>query len=147
MNTHSQTRLAFSHFLLRRGSILVLALVLLAGCGDGSAVEPELNLTGSWLLNVDGVCQGPLSIVQTGGDFTVSGSVGGGFCPYNANGTGNGVLSGRTINFGIGFGTGADSGGSGLGTVTFEGDVDAGGNRMSGRYEGPRGGNWEAVRQ
>lgn len=132
---------------LSPGAILLLVLTLLAGCRERSPVEPQLDLTGSWTLTVDGVCTGGIDMTQTGRDFTVGGSVGGTFCPFSAAGDGNGTLDGRTITFGIGFGSGSAAGGTGLGTVTFQGSVEAGGNRMGGTYAGSMSGQWEAVRR
>ena len=110
--------------------------------------DEGLDLSGSWTLVVNNVCQGPLTIVQTGTNLNMSGSIGGQFCPFSASGSGTGGLDGLSINFGIAFGTGADGSGSGLGTVTFQGLVDADGTRMSGTYEGGAGdGTWSAQRR
>jgi len=146
MTTGNRRPLLFARRFTRRGSVLVLALALIAGCGDGTPVEPALDLTGDWTLSVEGVCQGPMNIMQSGSSFNVTGSVGGGFCPFGASGSGTGSLNGREINFGIGFGTGGDGGGTGLGSVTFQGNVEPNGIRMSGSYDGSRSGTWEAVR-
>jgi len=146
MDTDNRRPLRFAHRFTLRGSVLVLALTLIAGCGDKTPVEPALDLTGSWTLSVEGVCQGPLTIVQTGSTFSVSGTVGGAVCPFSATGSGDGLLSGRDIQFGIGFGSGSNPGGAGLGSVTFEGVVAPNGNRMNGSFAGNRSGTWEAVR-
>lgn len=129
---------------------LAVALTAVTACGDDDpAGVEEVDLSGGWALVVDGVCPGTMSISQQGGSFDVSGSVGGGFCPFSAAGEGSGIVSGSAITFGVGFGTGSDQSGTGLGTVEFEGTIEAGGDRMTGTYSNDNdlSGEWEAVRQ
>jgi hypothetical protein len=130
--------------------VLTVALIGVTACGgDDPAGVEAVDLSGSWTLSVDGVCPGAISISQQGGAFDVSGSVGGGFCPFSAAGEGSGIVSGSAITFGIGFGTGSDQSGTGLGAVEFDGTIETGGNRMTGTYSGDNNlsGEWEAVRQ
>jgi hypothetical protein len=105
------------------------------------------DLTGAWELTVDGICAGSIEVEQSGTTFEVSGSIGGGFCPFAASGAGEGELTGDQISFGIGFGSGSDAGGSGLGAITFTGTVVPGAQRMSGTYSGSRSGSWVAQRR
>ena len=108
---------------------------------------PGLDLTGNWMLTVDGVCTGLITITQTGQNFTVSGSLGGTFCPFTASGSGTGQLNGNQITFGLAFGGGTGGGGSGSGSVNFTGTVASSGASMSGTYTGDASGNWAAIRQ
>lgn len=138
--------LGLKRFVTTRGPVILLVLVSIAGCREKTLVEPDLDLNGDWTLSVESVCRGPMNIVQSGSTFNVTGSVGGSSCPFNASGSGTGSMSGREISFGIGFGTGSNQGGTGLGSVSFEGNVDSNRNRMSGTFEGSTSGTWEAVR-
>jgi hypothetical protein len=141
----TQRPLGSSRTLPRGAAVFLLLLLPVAACREGTT-EPTLDLSGTWALTVDGVCQGPMTIVQTRSTFEVTGSVGGAFCPFNASGTGAGSLNGRELSFGIGFGTGTDQTGTGLGSVDFGGNVEPNGSRMSGSYVGTRSGTWAAVR-
>jgi hypothetical protein len=117
---------------------LAIPVDFTVNCGSG------LDLTGTWVLTVSGVCTGLLFITQSGVDFTVSGSVGGAACPYVASGSGSGKLNGNQITFGIAFGSGSGSGGGGSGSVTFDGTVVSSGTYMWGSSSG---GSWTASRQ
>jgi hypothetical protein len=145
MTTCIRRPLGLTRDLAKRTSMILL-LVLTAGCREKTVVEPEIDLNGDWTLSVESVCQGPMSIVQTGNTLNVVGSVGGGSCPFSASGSGTGSMSGREISFGIGFGTGSSQTGTGLGSISFEGDVAPNGNRMSGTFTGSTSGSWEASR-
>ena len=112
-----------------------------------SAQPIAYDLTGAWELTVDGICAGSIEVEQSGTTFEVSGSIGGGFCPFAASGAGEGELTGDRITFGIGFGSGSDAGGAGLGAITFTGTVAPGAQRMSGTYSGSRNGSWVAQRR
>lgn len=122
-----------------------IALTYPADSDDPS--DPPLDVSGKWSLVVSGVCVGEMEVTQAGAEFSVSGSVGGAFCPFSASGSGTGSLDGLSITFGIAFGTGVDEGGSGDGMVTFDGTIHPSGNQMSGTYDGGDGdGTWAATR-
>jgi hypothetical protein len=130
--------------------VLALAIAGVTACGndDPAGVEP-VDLNGDWALVVNAICPGTISINHQGNNFSVSGTVGGGACPFSTTGEGSGVVEGSAISFGIGFATGSDQSGTGLGPVAFEGTIAAGNNRMTGTYSNESGlsGQWEAVRQ
>jgi hypothetical protein len=102
--------------------------------------EPEvLDIDGSWTLVVDGVCSGIITFNQQGTSFSVTGSIGGTFCPYSTSGSGSGNLNGQAISAGIAF--------NGLGQVNFDGTVASDGQSMSGTYSGASGnGSWSATK-
>ncbi len=119
----------------------------------GEPVPPDppggLNLSGSWTLVVDEVCTGPMTVNHSGTAFSVSGSIGGGICPFSAVGSGDGILAGLNITFGLAFGTGSNTSGIGVGDVAFAGVVDASGDSMTGTYGSTTDmtGVWRATRQ
>jgi hypothetical protein len=121
-------------------------------CAEDTIVRSfvdALDLNGQWNLVVDQICTGQVTVVHTGSQFTIDGAVGGDICPFSANGSGDGILDGFNITFGIGFGSGSDGSDFGVGTVSFDGAVMPAGDRMSGTYSTTIGmaGTWEATRQ
>ncbi|MHB1167876.1 MAG: hypothetical protein ACYC28_01180 [Longimicrobiales bacterium] len=106
------------------------------------APPEETDLTGSWTLVVSQVCVGTMSVTQNGNDLSVSGGIGGTFCPFAASGSGTGQLNGSDITFGIALGSANGESGQ----VEFTGTVAADGNSMSGTYQGDSGGEWYATR-
>src|SRR5690606_15241039 len=103
--------------------------------------EEVVDINGGWTLVVDGVCSGSMNVVQDGANFSATGTIGGGFCPFSGSGSGAGTLSGHDIAFGIVFSTG----GPNL-SFNFGGTVAPDGLSMSGTYSGAQAGSWQAFR-